>query len=259
MAMPDACVFCGGVPLDREHLLGDWMNRRLPIGGVSQHFVGATPGPMETHRSDKHDQVVPCVCGPCNHGWMSNLETTIAPFLTQVATGIEQHVPERAYLTTALWAVKSVLVKQYQAPQPDPLLIPPEQYAYVYRFLQPPPNTVVYQGFGPLIFPLPGLGDVAVDGVILTGREGEVKVGDATLTLTGWQGWVGKGQFHCVVASVPRHPQDPTGHAPAQIVDGGSNLVKIWPLETKEGQIRVRHPRVRALRHGSPGRHDDAP
>jgi hypothetical protein len=242
VVVPDACVFCGASDLSSEHLLGDWMNKRLPLGVPHRHVVGATDENenieiTEAFLSDQHEVTVSCVCqARCNGGWMSNLESIVAPFLTDVALGSTAHVPERAFLVTALWAVKEMLVKQYQHPQPDPLLIPSDQYAHVYELLEPPPRTVVLQGRGPMI-----INRTTYAGLVwLRGLEVEYDVSDTvTKTSIGWSGRIAKAQFNCYVISTPGADEDPTG----RFINSGLDHVQVWPLQTKASQIRVRHPR----------------
>jgi len=239
------CVFCGEGPLDEEHLLGDWINRnpRLAMPGEQTHFIGTVPGPQERYLSDKHDQTVPCVCGWCNHGWMSNMEKAVSRFLPDVATEAAPEFPERAHLVMALWAVTRAMVKQYQAPSPDPLLIPPEQYAYVHAHLEPPPATFVFQLPIRLRFEIQGHGWIAMDGVAISKFIAVLEFGNAGTPLElGWRGNVSKGAVHLGLASFPALPSatDELARSIFQDLDG---LVQIWPLKTKESQIRVRHPR----------------
>src|SRR4051794_11471516 len=75
---PKTCVFCGsGGKLTGEHVFGDWLSRI----GLSTESVLQAAGPL--NRSLRRMGVtrpfgwtVRDVCGPCNNGWMSRLETT---------------------------------------------------------------------------------------------------------------------------------------------------------------------------------------
>jgi len=244
VADPETCVFCGGVPLTSEHLLGDWMNRRIPFADMQQHLLGNFSGDFQTYASDQHDQLVPCVCQPCNGGWMSNLETRSAPFLTEVALGTSEPLPERAHLLVALWAVKTLMVKPYQQPRPEALLIPARQYQHVYQFLEPPPATLVFQAFDELSLPRPGGGSaIPLDGLILRGGKETVNVGYAIVPLIQWQGRISKGRLQLFVVSLPDYPGT-SEDLPGELENYREPPMQIWPLKTNSRQIRVRHPRA---------------
>jgi hypothetical protein len=241
-SIPETCVFCRERPPDSpEHLLGDWMDTRLPFQRPQYHHVGG-PARVTRRITSKHDEKIPCVCGVCNHGWMSDLESRAAKHLTKLALRSSDPLPENAHLIVALWAVKTIMVAQYQEGGPDSPLIPPEQYMYVYQNLIPPPSTVVVLGRGRFPFPTPGLGWVPSDGVFFGGGPLNPEVGTSP---TYWQGVVSKGEFFCVVLdnkpveNLLRRPRNEDGEPRPQI---------IWPLQTKVSQIRVRHSRPRRPR-----------
>jgi hypothetical protein len=241
--VPTKCVFCGGLPLEQEHVLGNWMNRRLPMSGKQRHFIGAIPGVVRSYESDQHDQTVPCVDGRCNNGWMSNLEDRFAPFLSAVATELAAQFPDRAHLLAALWAVTRAMVQQYQEESSDPALIPPEQYAHVYRTLRPPPATYVYRMSKRLAFRVQGHGVQAMDGVTLSKFITVLDVSNASVAVElGWQARVSKGAVHLGIASLCRLPTA-TDQLARQVFQDDEPIVQIWPLQTRVNQIRVRHPR----------------
>jgi hypothetical protein len=155
-------------------------------------------------------------------------------------------------LLIGLWVVKTVMVKQFQEPQPDPLLIPLDQYAHVHHFLEPPPRAVVFQGFGTFAFPLPGLGTVAINGCVLSTVPAEAAIGDATASPPIWHGIVSKDKFHAATLGISGD-EGSLDDLPSDAIDnGGEPMLKLWPLETNESQIRVRHPRPRNPRHRTP-------
>jgi hypothetical protein len=69
------CVFCGGRGLTNEHALPAWISRDVFNDAASvEHSVLAQGHSPRTFSSNSFDQTVKQVCGPCNHGWMSQLE-----------------------------------------------------------------------------------------------------------------------------------------------------------------------------------------
>lgn len=78
--MPDTCAFCGHSGSKRdfppEHWVPDWLNRALfptYAKGATHTRLGGTPWVKA-----RFDLTVPHVCGRCNHGWMSLLESAVA-------------------------------------------------------------------------------------------------------------------------------------------------------------------------------------
>ena len=85
--MPAACAFCGRTgKLTGEHVLGDWLSRI----GLDLDPVAHATGPLnrmgrEVGVTPPFRRTVRDVCGPCNNGWMSQLEDvarrTLAPLI----------------------------------------------------------------------------------------------------------------------------------------------------------------------------------
>jgi hypothetical protein len=111
--MSVTCVFCGG-PLDvrtREHVLPQWLAAELGLSNgviLPTHF--SDTGEVLSDRRHTIDQFV-CgrVCGNCNHGWMSGLETTNQELLKKLIHGeldtLDLSDDEAENL--ALWAAKT--------------------------------------------------------------------------------------------------------------------------------------------------------
>src|SRR6266852_3789939 len=112
-----SCIFCNS-PLSgirsQEHVFPQWLLDELGIGNVSispTHFrpdgtvVSTRYHPVDSLREGR-------VCGPCNNGWMSNLEQQAQPFLSPLFTGartvVELTSKERAIL--AKWTAKTAFV-----------------------------------------------------------------------------------------------------------------------------------------------------
>src|SRR4051812_33220014 len=78
MAMHESCVFCTSPPVPRggEHLWDNWLNR-LDGRSIKDKYTVIQTGHdgelRRTYRSARIDATADVVCGPCNHGWMSDL------------------------------------------------------------------------------------------------------------------------------------------------------------------------------------------
>lgn len=111
--MGATCIFCGG-PLDkrtREHVVPRWLAAEL---GLSEEVILPThfsdTGQVLSDRLHTVDRYV-CgrVCGKCNHGWMSALETTSQKLIKRLIRGnldtLDLSDDEAENL--AIWAAKT--------------------------------------------------------------------------------------------------------------------------------------------------------
>ncbi|MFJ6950071.1 hypothetical protein [Micromonospora aurantiaca (nom. illeg.)] len=119
------CAFCGqpGRP-SREHILAQWMRDvvgPLPMerttyssgfdtidDGRAYASVGES---VKVSRNSLLHQVTRTVCGVCNNGWMSRLETAAKPILKDLLTARRDDQPRALPITEATvlarWAVKT--------------------------------------------------------------------------------------------------------------------------------------------------------
>jgi hypothetical protein len=106
------CAFCGKTTsLTGEHVLGKWLSRigldldpvahvKGPLNRIGQE-VGVTPPFTRTVRD---------VCGPCNNGWMSDLEAVAKRVLTPVILGEPTRLDGADLGAIAAWMQKTTLV-----------------------------------------------------------------------------------------------------------------------------------------------------
>lgn len=106
-----SCVFCGAEgKLTGEHVFGDWLSRI----GLEVPECQASAGPL--NRSGRElggrpfTQKVRDVCGPCNSGWMSRLESTAGRVLTPLILGQSGSISKEDTATVAAWVQKTALV-----------------------------------------------------------------------------------------------------------------------------------------------------
>ncbi len=85
------CVFCGESIVDRtrEHVVPQWLAEELNLSNdfiLPTHFSDC--GKVVSSRSHSVDQFL-CgrVCGTCNHGWMSTLETANQNLIKRLIRG----------------------------------------------------------------------------------------------------------------------------------------------------------------------------
>lgn len=110
--MKGVCVFCGFTGnLTAEHVLPRWL---LDIG-LSLEPMLHEAGPLNrTGRrmgvNKPFTQTVRDVCGSCNGGWMSALESSVKNVLRPLIRGESGTVPPEAQAVIAAWIHKTALV-----------------------------------------------------------------------------------------------------------------------------------------------------
>jgi hypothetical protein len=142
-----ACVFCGSPgPLSDEDAIPKWALRTLGTLGK----IVTRQAPDNRYIRSYTGVVIkfPDVCMPCNTGWMSRLESAVAPWLAPTLIGQDAAfaVPQQQAL--AFWAVKTgtlyeAAMRRYRHGPP----VPAETWAWLYSHRSdrtPPPGTHVW-------------------------------------------------------------------------------------------------------------------
>lgn len=104
--MSRPCLFCPNAATTKEHLWSDWILKSIP---PRKHPIRATIG-KAAPREFYGDIRVRCVCGPCNHGWMSALESMVKPFVGAMIHDLSISITPEQQKTIAVWALKTAMV-----------------------------------------------------------------------------------------------------------------------------------------------------
>lgn len=144
-----ACAFCGNTgPLTREHVFGDWLSKigleDDPVESVagSLNQIGKRMGASRPFRAR-----VKNVCGACNNGWMSRLETIAKRVLTPLALGQTGQIELADQGPIAAWIQKTALMAMYLSSAEDREAghgVAHSEYASFYEqsaSMQPLPNS----------------------------------------------------------------------------------------------------------------------
>ncbi|TFB83601.1 hypothetical protein E3O44_17145 [Cryobacterium algoricola] len=144
-----ACVFCGSTgTLTREHVFGDWLSKigleDVPVQSVagSLNQIGKRMGESRPFQTK-----VKNVCGTCNNGWMSRLETVAQRVLTPLALGQPGLIEVADQAPLAMWIHKTALMAMYLSSAADREAghgVPPSEYASLYQqraSMEPLPNS----------------------------------------------------------------------------------------------------------------------
>jgi hypothetical protein len=118
--IPGKCVFCGAGGLTKEHFWPEWASSLLRSPAkpgphreeftvrenkteVVSHFQKERPGHITTKK-------LRIVCGKCNSGWMSTMESAVQPIATPMILGQSANLTTEHQLILARWAALKILV-----------------------------------------------------------------------------------------------------------------------------------------------------
>lgn len=235
-----ACVFCGGRPVTAEHVLPRWMETALP-GGVPSHgglvaFTKDGTGPANrSHLNAGQFRLrVKCVCGPCNNGWMSDMQMAAAPIITQMMNGQYNGLitaPDQTRL--ASWSMMTAMMALTAMPSINMLL--DSQYSGFFETRLPPAGTSVAMaimagGVGTYIHQIARrvtriYNDVQATRDEINANVTTIVVHDVAFQVISWRGYDGTGSD----LSLPFNPATQPGW-PVQSIWPITPLL-IWPLD----------------------------
>lgn len=122
------CIFCDvylrpsqrNLPTSRteEHVFAKWY-RSAVVNNKIKMYTATMGSPPVLHRQPPLERLVnTAVCGECNSGWMSRLETNVAPIVQRLVDGedIREFSNEEIELL-ARWAGKTAAVLSHVTPQ----------------------------------------------------------------------------------------------------------------------------------------------
>lgn len=117
------CVFCGGHPLTKEHVLRNALRKYLPQQRFTSHtvFNGGAQPEERTSRRSSFDSTVRRVCAPCNNGWMHDLEVAAEGALTPMLQGHPTALDSNTVRVLAGWAAKTAMMRSFMDPGVNPL------------------------------------------------------------------------------------------------------------------------------------------
>jgi hypothetical protein len=119
------CLACGtplGANRTNEHVIADWLLEALGLGEeqLTQIVANSDTGSMDEPRTAHPMQTFQQggICGTCNNGWMSQLESDAQPILLPLVNGDRNPTslsePERLVLSR--WTLKTAVVLSHAAP-----------------------------------------------------------------------------------------------------------------------------------------------
>jgi hypothetical protein len=244
---PRKCIFCGGIPISKEHVWAEWMRPYLPSGEGSQSVkasnvlsgqVVSRKGPLD-RKGDARSQKLKVACESCNNGWMSQLQSQTKPVLLPLLLRDHKTLGPAEQQTLATWLAMFVMVYEWSAPEyatatnyqrqqfkTSPM--PPNEWAFWVAPFDALSTPALLTGFG------------AEDVLALAGQNAP-KINKAALTLCG----AGAVSFAIFSAnsdySLQTFPQ-----TIATIVEE-AGYTRLWP--TTGDKVRVLDRRLIPLSH----------
>src|SRR5262249_20846943 len=122
---PGKCIFCGRRgQLSKEHVFPDWLSQLFPKSPSDTHQHGtvtwktAPDGkPFRTpvirrRQGQAGSKKVRTVCETCNNGWLSVLENTTKPLLSEIVRGRARLLDNSDQLILATWIAKTAMVAE---------------------------------------------------------------------------------------------------------------------------------------------------
>jgi len=145
------CVFCGAKEVTDEHVWPDWVSRFLneevlPDAELGKQRFETDPATMQQRPVGRKwggpalDMKVKRVCGPCNRGWMGDVEQAAIPHLKPMIRGERVPVDRDARDALATWAFLRVLMAEYT--HPKQVAVPESHRRWLHRERRPPRQGV---------------------------------------------------------------------------------------------------------------------
>lgn len=138
------CIFCGAVPLTREHLWPDWLRRELEIKQPFPHRIEQERDGVETRdvsfETPPFNQTVKAVCAACNGGWMSEIEAAAKPLLQSLIRAEGRRLDRGEQRVLAQWAFLKACV--FDELHPQERVVPAAHRQYLYAHKEPPAEGV---------------------------------------------------------------------------------------------------------------------
>jgi hypothetical protein len=131
------CIFCGKAPTTREHIWADWLTQYIPKimpkHNSTSTMVNADRGMDKVSKvwgGDPRSRRLQIVCGPCNNGWMSSLQTAAKPTLIPLITGKSINLTLERQKILAAWSAMSVICAEYFYPKSAAVSVTNRRWLY---------------------------------------------------------------------------------------------------------------------------------
>jgi hypothetical protein len=149
------CVFCGGTGLTKSHIWPDWMDQYLPPR--AEYYVQWTgevnrllPGERQqvetvSRQGDARARKPRNVCGKCNGGWMSRIESNaVGPSVPLITDGPADHAYLNSWGQRALASLLCLITMRVEFMHPPTQATSTDDRLWIKDYLEPPPFWQVW-------------------------------------------------------------------------------------------------------------------
>jgi hypothetical protein len=147
----DHCAFCGiFTEMDGEHQFDNWMRNYIPRTKKFHERIivtideSGTEKIVERIKGDPANRKIPCVCRPCNNGWMSKATSGSKPTVKGLIKGDNFRISSDEQKKLRHWIAIKIIASDYG--QPSTLSISEEDKKFVYKNRDAPPNWRIWIG-----------------------------------------------------------------------------------------------------------------
>jgi len=139
------CIFCSGKNLTKQHILPQWLGREFKdldeshtIETTELEFKNATAiltSKIRTFNGPYGSRKIKNVCGYCNGGWMSRLETRCKPIIISLLNNDWLTLDAKSCRDLSAWIMMTTIMQEYT--QIASKAITPEDRGYLKENLEP--------------------------------------------------------------------------------------------------------------------------
>ena len=211
------CLFCENPACSREHLWPKWILARGKYGPM-RHQLGKNEAVFI-----RPEMTVKTVCGRCNNGWMSSLESECIPVIGSMLQGLTVPLSDEEQNLVSLWAIKTaMMMDSIKGRDAEKRFYSHDECERLRTDCTIPPETRVWLGY----YEAEGLGGFGTDFTIVSPELQMQRVG------WGMANTIVVGHLAVQVVTIHRHPdhvhRDVTDVQPKPM-DWENLLVQIWP------------------------------
>jgi hypothetical protein len=209
-------MFCDNNAGSREHLWPKWIHERRDFGPLNFQL-----GNSERKVIPDPEIKVKTVCGVCNNGWMSALESESIPTIGNMLHNISISLDEAQQKSVAAWTVKTAMVGESMKGREAPNQFYNRDERAAMRISRDiPPRTLIWIARMDAMH----LGDFGTDFALFNPQKERIGMGSVTTVVAG----------HFVTQVVTVHVEKlntEIPQLPCKMGNWNASLVQIWPIQ----------------------------
>jgi hypothetical protein len=219
--MPTLCLFCDSNSGSREHLWPKWIHERKDFG------------PLRIQLGNSEQKIIPnpeikvkTVCGICNNGWMSNLESENIPIIGSMMQDNAIPLDGAQQALVAAWSVKTAMVSDSMKGRSAPNQFYNRHECANMRVSRAiPPQTLIWIGR------IDGmhLANFGTDFALFDPQKKRIGMGSVSTSVAG----------HFVTQVVTVHTEKENieiSSLPCKMGNWNDSLLQIWPVQKSNVQ-----------------------